>query len=148
MLNLYDDQDWVDGSERDGWRWRRKRARGELLGASMYELEPGQRTFPYHYEYGNEEWLLCVSGRPTLRTPEGERELREGDLVRFPEGPAGAHQVANRTDERVRVLIASTLVTPDMAVYPDSDKIGAWSGGEESGLFPRSAAVDYFEGED
>ena len=147
-MNLHDDEGWVETRERDGWRWRRKRARGDLLGASLYELEPGQRTFPYHYEYGNEEWLLCVSGRPTLRTPDGERELREGELVRFPEGPAGAHQIANGTDERVRVLIVSTLVTPDMAVYPDSDKIGAWSGGDEWGLFPRSAAVDYFEGED
>ena len=147
-LNLYDDGDWVAEREREGWRWRRKRAGAELIGARLYELEPGQRTFPYHYEYGNEEWLLCVSGRPTLRTPEGERELREGDLVRFPEGPDGAHQVTNRTDTPVRVLIASTLVEPGVAVYVDSDKVGVWDCGDESWVFPRSAAVDYFEGEE
>jgi uncharacterized cupin superfamily protein len=57
-----------------------------------------------------------VSGRPTLRTPDGERELREGDLVVFPEGPDGAHQVANRTDAEARVLIVSTITQPDIAV--------------------------------
>ena len=71
-----------------------------LLGATLYELEPGERTFPYHYEWGCEEWLLVVAGTPTLRTPEGERELAPGDTVCFPEGPAGAHLVSNAKRQR------------------------------------------------
>ena len=54
---------------------------GKELGASLYELEPGEKSFPYHYEYGAEEWLIVVAGTPTLREPGGERELRPGDTV-------------------------------------------------------------------
>jgi uncharacterized cupin superfamily protein len=120
------------------------------LGATLYELPPGQRVCPYHYEYNNEEWLLVVEGRPTLRTPEGERELRPGDLAAFPEGPAGAHGVSNRTNERVRVLMLSTKQRPAVAVYPDSDKMAIWrlQGGEADEIIvKRSAAADYWDGE-
>ena len=73
---------------------------------------------------------MVVAGRPTLRDPEGEHELRPGDVVCFPEGPEGAHQVRNDTDEPIRVLIASTKSHPDAAVYPDSGKIGIWTGND------------------
>ncbi len=59
----------------------------ERLGATLYELGPGERIWPYHYESANEEWLLVVSGAPTLRSPDGERVLRAGDVVCFPTGP-------------------------------------------------------------
>ena len=56
----------------------------ELLGGSLYELELGDRLWPYHTHHANEEWLIVVRGRPTLRTPEGEQELREGDRRPLP----------------------------------------------------------------
>ena len=120
----------------------------EKVGATVYELQPGERSFPYHYEYGAEEWLLVVAGRPTLRVPDGEHELRAGDVVCFPEGPAGAHLVRNDSDEPVRILIASTKDSPQLAVYPDSGKIGVWPGNEADPpqLFRRDA-VDYWDGE-
>jgi uncharacterized cupin superfamily protein len=143
-------------SERDqpGFSWRHA-AVGEAigarkLGASLYELQPGERTFPYHYEYGNEEWLLVVSGNPTLRDPEGEHVLQPGDVVCFREGPEGAHQVRNAGEEPVRVLMLSTKVSPDMAVYPDSGKVGVWSGNADvdpGRLFRIASEVDYWDGE-
>jgi len=153
VFNLYGD-DWEREQEREGYRWRGRMVGpvigASLLGATVYELPPGERSFPYHYEYGNEEWLVVVAGWPTLRTPEGERELSPGDVVCFPEGPEGAHQVRNGTDEPVRVLILSTKRTPSVAVYPDSDKIGVWPvAGEATDrlLVRRDSAVDYWEGE-
>jgi uncharacterized cupin superfamily protein len=116
------------------------------LGATLYELPPGQRVSPYHYEHNNEEWLVVLEGRPTLRTPDGERELRPGDVVAFPEGPAGAHDTANRTDERVRVVMLSTKRAPAVAVYPDSDKLAIWRI-EDGIVVERSAAVEYWKGE-
>ena len=110
--------------ERDqpGFSWRAAAVGEKLgatkLGASLYELDPGEKTFPYHYEYGCEEWLLVVAGKPTLRDPEGEHELRPGDVVVFPEGPEGAHQLRNGTDEPIRVLLFSTKGLPNSAVYP------------------------------
>jgi len=81
----------VPVAERGASEWRRKRVAGEHLGASMYELPPGQATFPYHYELGNDELLVVVAGRPTLRTPKGERQLGPGDCVLFPRQIARVH---------------------------------------------------------
>jgi uncharacterized cupin superfamily protein len=120
----------------------------EKLGASLYELPPGQSICPYHYEYPEEEWLIVLEGRPTLRHPEGEDELEEGDVVCFPEGPEGAHKVTNRTDETVKVLMFSTKTKTAVAVYPDSDKIGIWTGNDaDHVIVPRESNVDYYTGE-
>jgi uncharacterized cupin superfamily protein len=138
--------------DRPGYSWSAARVGsaigGEKLGATLYELPPGGKSFPYHYEYGAEEWLICVSGRPTLRTPDGEHELKPGDTVAFREGPEGAHQVINGTDEPVRVLIFSTKGFPAVAVYPDSDKVGIWTHDDKDHVIMRRGdAVDYWEGE-
>ncbi|HEX2496299.1 MAG TPA: cupin domain-containing protein, partial [Gaiellaceae bacterium] len=115
------------------------------LGASLYELPPGQSICPYHYEYPEEEWLIVLEGRPTLRHPEGEDELEQGDVVCFPEGPEGAHKVTNRTDRAVKVLMFSTKTKTAVAVYPDSDKIGIWTGNDaDHVIVPRASNVDYY----
>jgi uncharacterized cupin superfamily protein len=91
---------------------------------------------------------VVLAGRPTLRTPDGEHELAPGDVVCFPAGPEGAHKLTNRTEDPVRVLLLSTMVTPDMAAYPDSGKLGLFGiPGEEPVLFRRSSGVDYYDGE-
>jgi uncharacterized cupin superfamily protein len=118
------------------------------LGASLYELPPGQSICPYHYEYPEEEWLIVLEGRPTLRHPQGEDELEEGDVVCFPEGPEGAHKVTNRTEGTVKVLMFSTKTNPAVAVYPDSDKIGIWTGNDaDHVIVQRASNVDYYDGE-
>jgi uncharacterized cupin superfamily protein len=119
------------------------------LGMSLFGLRPGNSVCPYHYEYGNEEWLLVLEGRPTLRHPAGEDELEPGDVVCFPVGPDGAHKVTNRGDEPVLIGIMSTKNEPSIAVYPDSKKIGAWSG---PGNLDKTMArlgedLDYWDGE-
>lgn len=101
VFNLGGDE-WDRVEDRAGWRskdaWVGARIGAELIGGSMYELEPGDRLWPYHTHHANEEWLLVVRGRPALRTPEGEQDLQEGDVVCFPRGKDGFHQVSNRTD--------------------------------------------------
>jgi uncharacterized cupin superfamily protein len=117
-------------------------------GASVYELPPGQAVCPYHYEYGEEEWLLVLEGRPAVRTPEGTDRLEPLDLVFFPTGPEGAHQVRNDTEGVVRILMWSTVVTPTATAYPDSDKVGIWTGDKaEDVLVRRSDKVEYYDGE-
>jgi uncharacterized cupin superfamily protein len=118
------------------------------LGATLYELPAGQGIAPYHYEYGNEEWLIVLAGCPVLRHSQGEDELAPGDVVCFPVGPDGAHKVTNRTNEVVRVLMLSTQEEPAVVVYPDSDKIGVWTGEERDDLLVRrESRVDYWDGE-
>ena len=121
---------------------------GQQLGASVYELSPGQAICPYHYEYGEEEWLLVLQGAPTVRHPQGTEVLDPWDVVCFPRGPEGAHLVRNETDDPVRVLMFSSVVYPTVSVYPDSDKIGIWTGNKEDDLMVRrSSGVGYFDGE-
>jgi len=120
----------------------------EQTGASVYELPPGQAVCPYHYEYGEEEWVLVIEGRPSVRTPEGTDELEPFDVVFFPKGPAGAHQIRNDTDQPARVLMWSTVVYPTATAYPDSDKVGVYTGDKAEDLIvARSSKVDYFHGE-
>ena len=117
-------------------------------GTTAYELPPGEALCPYHYEHGEEEWLLVLAGRPTLRHPDGVDQLDEWDLVFFPTGPEGAHRVQNDTDGTVRVLMYSSVVYPTVTVYPDSDKIGVWTTGEDDDLMVRRASgVPYYDGE-
>ena len=121
----------------------------ELLGGTMYELEPGNRLCPYHVHYANEEWLLVLRGAPSLRTPEGEQMLRAGDVVCFLRGKAGAHQVSNPTDSPIRVLPFSNKIAPEIVEQIDSGKIGARSAKGEQILLARPGPqLDYWDGED
>ncbi len=116
----------------------------EKLGGSVYELDPGDSVCPYHYEYPEEEWLIVLTGTPTLRDPEGEHELASGDVVCFPEGPDGAHKVTNRSETLVRILMLSTKYKTAIAVYPDGNKVGVWPLNK---FFRLTDAVDYWDGE-
>jgi uncharacterized cupin superfamily protein len=148
VFNLNADE-WDRVEEREGWRskdaWVGARLGAELLGGSLYELEPGD----YHVHHANEEWAIIVRGQPTLRSPAGEQTLVEGDVVVFPRGKAGAHQLTNRTDAPIRVLMLSSMVRPDIVEYPDSGKVGARSVDGERILLSRPGPIlDYWDGED
>lgn len=155
-LNLFGDE-WDGGRDRPGWQWKwlgvGKRLGAERIGASLYELAPGQKTFPYHFHYAQDELLIVLRGEPTLRDPGGERKLAPGDCVVFKRGPEGAHLLRNDTDEPCRLLMLSSSADVEVAVYPDSGKVGAMAKvpGSE-GVFRlivrEDSGVDYFEGED
>jgi uncharacterized cupin superfamily protein len=131
--------------DRPGFRHRaesiRKTLGGELIGGALYEFDPGEQLWPYHHHLGNEEWLVVVAGTPTLRTPEGERELRPGDVVGFPKGEAGAHTLYNRGGDAARVAFFSTR-RPGSSVYPDSGKVSG-----AGHVFRLADEVDYWDGE-
>ena len=147
-MNLFDAELQLDADDPDGYHTSYLRTAaalgGEHVALNVFELPPGQSVCPYHYENGEEEWIVVLTGRPTLRTPDGERELRPWDCAFCPTGEEGAHKVTNRTEEPVRIFIWSNHVTPSTSVYPDSEKVGAWPPGK---LFRLSDAVDYWEGE-
>lgn len=112
--------DWSGGSAKS----KRLVERGPALGASVYELGPGNTT-AYHFHHGSEELLVVLRGRPTLRTPEGERQLAEGEVVHFATGPEGAHGLRNDTDAATRFVVAGIRVSPEVAEYPDVNKVTA-----------------------
>jgi uncharacterized cupin superfamily protein len=121
---------------------------------SVIELLPGQTQCPYHFHHGNEELILVLRGRPTLRTPDGEQELEPGDVIHFPRGPAGAHQVVNRSGETARYVVADTKVSPELVEYPDSGKFAAMArtesqrGGPIWTVHRLDGEVDFFDDEE
>ena len=125
-----------------------------MWGGTVYELAPGARVCPYHWHFGEEEWLLVVAGTPTLRTPDGSRTLRPWDVAAFVRGEAGAHEVRNNSDEIARVVMLSSLSDPEVCVYPDSGKVGVVAGwsradGQRVRLMNRPEAnLDYWDGEE
>lgn len=120
----------------------------QRTSASVYELPPGQAVCPYHYEYGEEEWALVLAGHPTVRTPEGSERLAPLDMLFFPTGPAGAHQLRNDTEEPVRLLMWSEVSHPGGTAYPDSGKVALHTGDRsEDVIVERSSAVGYYHGE-
>lgn len=115
------------------------------LGATLFEIDPGGISAPYHVHHGNEELLVVLRGRPELRTPAGTRTLEPGAVVAFPRGPDGAHRVANRGDEPVRFLIVSTMNQPDIAEHPDTGATLTITGLGEGKVFPDRSEVPYME---
>jgi uncharacterized cupin superfamily protein len=151
-VNISDPPFTYDADDPEGFRSGYAKLGPDLgaqrTGATVYDLPPRQALCPYHYEYGEEEWVLVLQGRPTVRTPEGAEQLGPFDVAFFPTGPDGAHQLRNDTDTAVRVLMWSNVVYPTATAYPDSDKVGVWTGDRaEDVIVVRSSKVDYFHGE-
>jgi uncharacterized cupin superfamily protein len=133
-MNIWDDEwgeqpeDWAGGG---GLSKRLVPGGGPLLGATLYELGPGNFVV-YHAHHGSEELLIVLRGRPTLRAPDGERALDEGEVVHFTTGPEGAHGLRNDTDEPVRYVMAGTRVSPEVVEYPDLNQA---TGQSRHGIF-------------
>jgi uncharacterized cupin superfamily protein len=151
QVNIFDpelqhDEDDPEGY-RSGYLKLAQQIGGNTMAGTLYELPPGNSNCPYHYE-SDEEWLLVLEGRLTVRHSEGTAELVAGDLVCFPAGPDGAHKLTNRGEDVVKMLIVSTANLPAVAVYPDSDKIGVFTAGRRDNVMVRrDSNVDYWEGE-
>ena len=154
VANL-NDPEFDEHREHPGFHCRRARLGRQVgaqrLGLSLWEIPPGQAAYPYHYHLGEEELIVILSGQLSLRGSQGWRELQEGEIVSFPVGEAGAHQIVNRSDEPARMLAFSTSGAPDVVIRPQSGTIGVFERRPEGGglysHFRADDAVSYFEGE-
>lgn len=151
MLIDETDLDWTE-TDRDDTGFRRKQlgvaAGGEELGCSLYELRPGQRSWPYHYHTGNEEALYVLSGTGILRLDGRSHEIQPGHYAALPADGSGAHRVVNDGDEPLRYLMISTMNEPDVTVYPDTDKVGVFVGAAPGGDADERPLHAYFSHDD
>lgn len=157
MANLFEPE-FEESAGRPGFSRQRaplgRQAGAERLGASLFALPPGQAAFPMHYHLGNEEMLLVISGTPSLRVLDGERELKTGEVVSFPRGEEGVHQIVNRSEEEARILMISEMNAPEVVVRPESGKLSALGrppGARGAGMhkvFHQSDEVSFWESED
>jgi uncharacterized cupin superfamily protein len=142
VANVYEPA-WDVEQDRPPFTWRRayigRQAGAEKLGASVFELPPGAASFPLHVHYANEELIVVLAGRPTLRTLDSEAELEPGQAVSCPAGRRGAHRLDNRGEDAARVLIVSTMQAPELNEYPDSGRL--WARSQAPGAEPDPDAV-------
>ena len=144
--------DFDEIREHPGLNCRRARlgrqAGSEKLGLSLWELPPGEAAYPFHFHLAEEEIVVLLEGTPSLRTPEGWREMEEGEVACFRVGEEGAHQIVNRTDEPVRFLAFSNQ-QPDIIVRPDSESVSVVERRPEGGglamHFRTADSVGYFD---
>lgn len=114
---------------------------------AIYEIMPGNSAYPYHYHTQNEEVFYVISGEGALKTPDGVKPVRAGDIIYFPAGEAGAHKLTNTSDsERLVYIDFDTFGAVDVAHYPDSGKIAIW-GMDINKVFMADSNVSYYEGE-
>ena len=151
VFNVNDAELTYDADDPDGYRGGYNRFK-EAIGArtmtgKLFELPPGQALCPYHWET-DEEWLFVLSGRLNVRHPDGETEVGPGDLTAFPAGPEGAHKTTAIGDEPARFIFLSTHNLPAVAYYPDSNKVGVWTGDPDMHVMVRRGEnLDYYDGE-
>ena len=150
------DLDWAETDEGDAC-FRRKQlgeaADGDALGASLYELPPGEQSWPYHYHTGNEEAVYVLAGEGLLVLDGDEHAIEAGHFAACPPDESGGHRVVNDGDDPLRYLAVSTMNEPDVTVYPEMDKVGVFAGAPPGGRSERSVhgyfdpedAVDYWE---
>lgn len=162
MPKVHDEaMSWTEQTHGSAYAVKRKQlgaaAGGKMLGCSLIEVPPGKKSWPFHFHTANEEAIYVLAGRARLRLGTDELPIAAGDYVALPPGKAHAHQVINDSAEPVRYLAISTMVHPDVTVYPDSNKVGVIVGAAPGGdkavrtllaFLPLDAEVDYWAGED
>lgn len=155
------DNPWSQQSNGQRLSWRRKAlaraTSGQKLGCSVYELDPGKASFPLHFHHANEEAIFVLEGAGTIQIGSEFIPVRSGDYISLPIGSANAHQMINTSEEILRYLCISTMIEPDITEYPNTGKIGVFSGSAPGGdpttrrlsrILDGKAERTYFEGEE
>ena len=133
---------WDDVPDWGGAGARRLVRSGDGLGGSIWEFQPGEPEYAYHFHHGSDELLIVLRGEPKLRLRDGERTLREGDVVPLPRGVDGGRAISNTSNAVARVLILSSNADPDVAEYPETGKIGVITDGKTWEFFRRGDAAE------
>ena len=118
------------------------------LGYNVTAVPPGKRAFPFHSHRANEEMFFVLEGQGEVRIGADRHPVRQGDFIACPPGgPETAHQIVNTGTSELRYLAVSTMLSPEIAEYPDSKKMGVR--GEDGFRFLCRAdqPADYWDGE-
>jgi uncharacterized cupin superfamily protein len=147
-----DEMEWEPGLERQGYTWEEKDIDpligARRLGYQLIRLPSGQSTFPMHFHHFGEELFYVMEGQCTLLTTRGQSQVRQGDFIAFPPGPAGAHKFTNQGPRPCVLLALGERLPHDVGEYPDSEKINVFAKRDTGQrLFRLQDAVGYWEGE-
>lgn len=102
------------------------------IGTSLYRLSPGKRAWPRHRHMANDEIIYILAGAGTLIYGDTEHAVKVGDYVHMP-AQGEAHQLYNSGTEDLDYLCVSTMIEPEIVLYPDSNKAGVFAGSATGG---------------
>ncbi len=121
------------------------------LGASVDVLAPGKRSCPYHLHHAREEMFIVLDGQGTLRVAGELLPITAGDTIFIPAGPEYPHQIINTSEAPLRYLSISTMQSPEICEYPDSNKHGVWADRGDTAVFEarhrNGGDLGYWDGE-
>ena len=138
VINIADVQftAWGRGAERPGAGTAGEKYQAQIgyvapvigaqkLGYNITILPPGKAAFPAHNHYVNEEMFFVLEGAGEVRIGDQTYPVKQGDFIACPPGgPGSAHQIFNSSQADLKFLAVSTMMSPEIADYPDSNKIG------------------------
>jgi len=94
------------------------------FGVNHVTLEPGARTASRHWHEAEDEFVLVLSGRPTLVDENGPHDLAPGTIVGFPAGVANAHHVLNDSDADVILIVVGSRRPGEETIHYPDDNFG------------------------
>jgi len=133
-----------------------RRIGAQKLGCNVTVVPPGKRAWPFHNHRVNEEMFVVLEGEGEVRIGRDTFAIRKGDVIVHPAGGTDtAHQIVNTSKAELKYLAISTVMTPEICDYPDSNKFAVMTvqpGPDGKPKFWRFAArdgmdLDYFDGE-
>ncbi len=102
------------------------------LYCDIYEIPPGKANWPHHYHTCNEEVFYIIEGHGEVLTESEVLKVKSGDVLRFPAGEKGVHQLKNTSDSvTLKYLDVGTSNIPDVVFMPADNKMELFLG--ESG---------------
>ena len=125
-----------------------KPGKDNMCNVSIYKIPPKKANYPYHYHLKSEEVFYIISGSGILETPDGDKTISAGDIIICPPDENGAHRIINSSDNEMLVYLdCDTVCFPDIAYYPNSDKVGMLLNNGLNEFYERKKSTDYYEGE-
>ena len=158
---------WGQGAERPGAGSAADKYRATIgfvgqqigaqkLGYNITVLQPGKAAFPAHSHRVNEEMFFVLEGEGQVRIGAETFPVKQGDFIACPPGgPETAHQIFNSSSAPLKFLAVGTMMSPEIAEYPDSGKIGFYHARTDADGKPapfrhitrEGQAVPYWDGE-
>jgi uncharacterized cupin superfamily protein len=144
-----EDVPWTDSRAPENFRVRSRHLSKSTgpqpykIGVAIEELPPGNQNNPAHYHLREEEHVLILAGKLTVRIGQAFHVMNAGDYVRFPAGSPYEHCLFNHTTEVCRFIVIGGNDPDDVCVYPDSNKVFVTSLNERF----RREHQDYWVGE-
>ena len=90
------------------------------LGASYFEVRPGESAFHFHVHYQEDELTFVIEGEGTYRFGPDSYPVKAGDFLSAPAGRAEmAHQLVNSGTGTLKYVCVSSLPEINVVELPE-----------------------------